>query len=339
MANIFVEAYCYHFETLYPLVNKFHNKDDILLHNKGAKGNLLFDAIEINKQSFSLFTLIKLLFLRKDIKNIYVNTVSMNLFARNSTVLLYSLQLLLIPYICKLFRKKVYGIIHEADQFYKTETYLSQRHKLFMLGYGQFHIKLYNGVYVLSHEVQSYLKKFGVSTDLLDTSSLANFVQTSEINKNHDEIRLAWIGAVDIKRRNWPVLLTLSKALLEKHNIRISLICDINACQGNELMSKLSEAGIASHFDVLEYRPDDNELLSTVAICDGIICFYADNSYGQVKTSGARHIANAFGSPMITYNNIEFKHEGHDGSVLKSADDLNVVLESLVLSYQQKTSC
>jgi len=330
VAKVFIEVYAYHAETLYPYIVNLAKNEDIVLYNSTCPGAETIEMLPQQKIEFSLLSLLRLL-VTKDITAVHINSVSVNLhggwfFSAWSK----TLKIILIPYLCRLFGvTDIQGIAHEADQYFSVDKASNKRHRYYQEFFGRFHVKLFNKLYVLAPEVKKYLKVNGSKVEVLSTGPLIDLYLDQEAIKDKAAISCVWIGPVKSYRRNWKPLLTLHKDVLNGNNIVIDMVCDIRDGEGEELRAKIEQLGLASYFKFREYRPDDAELFSAVRSSSLVLCLYASNSYGSIKTSGARHIALAFDKPSLIFDG-EYKVLNSQGLYLSSFSDFsNAIINAM----------
>ena len=330
MSKIFIEVYAYHAETLYPYVVNFSDKSDFILYNSTCPGAEFIEILPQKKFEFSLGKLFQLL-INESVTEVHINSVSVNLHggfffpAWSKT-----LKIILIPYLCRLFGvTDIQGITHEADQYFLVDKSSNKRHLYYRKFFGQFHIKLFNKVYVLAPEVKKYLKVNTSKVEVLSTRPLINLYLGQNTTKDDEVISCVWIGPVKSYRRNWKPLLTLHKDALKDNNIVIDIVCDIRTGEGEELRKEIEQLGLTPYFKFREYRPDDAELFSAVRSSLLVLCLYANNSYGSIKTSGARHIALAFDKPSLIFDG-EYKVLNSQGVYSSSSNDFSSAIVNAI---------
>lgn len=300
--NLFLEICPYHAETLYPLVSKYAEKNDLVLINKNIKDWTLIKAISTRKINYSLRKLILVLIQHKP-DTIYANTVTPNMYPSSLTEIKTALDMILIPIIGKLFGAKIIAVLHEAEFYLPIPTQdVPKRHSLFYTLFGKPLNKLYSKYYVLSPEVQNHLERYSDKLEFLSTKALSNLV-TEKYQKSLSTRKLTWIGNFDSIRRNWKILTDIDPSYLNKNELQVDLICDINSAEGPDFLTQVEkQPEFIDTFVIREYRPDDVELLTAAKLGVISLCFYSNNLYGKTKTSGARHIALAFDKLTITSN-------------------------------------
>jgi len=323
VAKIFIEVYAYHAETLYPYVVNLAKSEDIILYNSTCPGAETIEMLPQQKFEFSLLQLMKTL-VNNDITEIHINSISVNLHggwffpAWSKT-----LKIILIPYICRLFGvTEIQGIAHEADQYFSVDKASNKRHLYYQRVFGRFHIKLFNTLYVLAPEVKKHLKANSLKVEVLSTRPLIDLYLQSKTIENNSIASCVWIGPVESARKNWKPLLSLNKVVLRDNNIVIDMVCDIRVGEGEELRKEIEQLGLTPYFKFREYRPDDAELFTAVRSSALVLCLYANNSYGSIKTSGARHISLAFNKPSLIFDG-EFKLLNSQGLYSSSFNDFN----------------
>mgnify|MGYP000412027388 CR=1 FL=1 len=323
MAKVFIEVCAYHAETLYPYIVNLAKNEDIVLYNFTCPGAETIETLPQEKFEFSLFQLLKIL-ITHDITAVHINSVSVNLHAG----LFFpawskTLKIILIPYLCRLFGvTDIQGIVHEADQYFSVNKVSNKRHIYYQKFFGRFHIKLFSKLYVLSPEVKKYLKVNTSKIEVLSTRPLVDLYLNDKSIKDDALIRCVWIGPVKSYRRNWKSLLMLDKDILKDNNVVIDMVCDIRSGEGEALRKEIEQLGLAPYFKFREYRPDDVELYSAVRSSALVLCLYANNSYGSIKTSGARHIALAFDKPCLIFDG-EYKVLNSQGLYSSSFNDIS----------------
>lgn len=327
MKKVFIEVYPYHSETLYPYADAIGGPEDIVLYNPTSQGKGVLARLHMRHADFSIKRLIKILW-REKISEVHINSISVNLHGRNWAPWRKAFAIVSIPYICRLFGVSVFGIAHEADQYFATPVNLNRRHNLYRKYYGRFHKRLFSDVYVLAPEIKNYIAEHGGSVSVMSTRSLTKL---SAVNVDkRPGLTLAWIGAMDSQRRNWQGLYEIDAGLLSKTQIMFDMICDIRAAKGPDFEEKIGSLGISHGFFFRRYRPDDEELFAAVKACDIVVGFYAHESYGKVKTSGARHIALAFDKPVLVYQDGHYQLIGSEGVATIKSTDINQLLERAV---------
>lgn len=323
MANLFIEVYAYHAETLYPYVVKLAKSEDIILYNSSCSGAESIETLPQQKLEFSLSKLITLL-IKNDISTVHINSISVNLHGGNFfPAWLKTLKIILIPYICRLFGvNDIQGIAHEADQYFAVDKASNKRHLYYQRNFGRFHLKLFSRVYVLAPEVKKHLKVNDSKVGVLSTRPLINLYLEPEPIESDNVTRCVWIGPVESARKNWEPLLSLNKKVLIDNNIMIDMICDIRVGEGEKLRIEVERLGLTPHFKYREYRPSDAELFAAVRSSALVLCLYANDSYGSIKTSGARHIALAFDKPSLVFDG-DYKLLNSEGASSFSFKDFN----------------
>jgi len=84
MTQIFLEVYSYHMETLYPCVSNFAKSNDIVLYDLDSPGAEMLQGLPQRKYKFSIYKLMHILRTEK-VSCIYINTISLNLYASSFT--------------------------------------------------------------------------------------------------------------------------------------------------------------------------------------------------------------------------------------------------------------
>jgi hypothetical protein len=326
--KLFIEVYSYHMETMYPLVVKDASEGDLLLFNSRTNGVEMLDEFKQTKLDFSFKRIWRLL-RNNDVTHIYINTISLNLYARTFQGWSKALKILCLP-LLKILKPNVQfiGVLHEADQYCDVDVETNLRHRLFKNLVGRHLLKLFQKIYVLAPEVQQYLFKFGLKTELLSTKPLKNLVAMKQnVNSEDSRQRIVWIGSVDLMRRNWKPLLKLKKTGL--NNIVFDMVCDINVSDGKQLRQFVDDNGLSEHFVFRTYRPDDSELYEAVQKADYVACFYSHSGYGRYKTSGARHTALAFDKKTIVFDGV-FKYIDRHGETRLEHSEINSFIKLLM---------
>jgi len=330
VAKIFIEVYAYHAETLYPYVVNLAKNEDIVLYNSTCPSAETIEMLPQKKFEFSLLKLLIVL-ISNNVTAVYINSVSVNLHGG----LFFSawsktLKIILIPYLCRLFGvTDIRGIAHEADQYFSVDKASNKRHLYYQKFFGRFHVKLFNKIYVLAPEVKKYLKVSSSKVEVLSTRPLIDLYLDSKAITDNEIVNCVWIGPVKSYRRNWKPLLSLNKKILKDNNIVIDMVCDIRTGEGEELRKEIEQLGLAPYFKFREYRPDDAELFSAVRSSALVLCLYANNSYGSIKTSGARHIALAFDKPSLIFDG-EYKILDSQGLYSSNFNDFNHAIISVI---------
>lgn len=321
--SLFVELYNYHGETLYPLVRENQKSPkDLLLCNKDLLQAKLIDSLVVDKAEFSFVALVKCLFSLK-FKNIYINSISVNLHAKTIENWCRVLVVLASVLIAKLLGARVFGVAHEADQFYRTGSSLNKRNLWYRRILGWWWIKCFDRAFVLAPEVQNTISQYGAEVGLLSTTKLAEFVGENQSSRRKEDVILTMVGALDQKRRDWKVLLDFDPEVLRKNNTKIVLSCDIKSHQGEAFLEAIKQLHREDIFICKDYRPDDQELLGDVQNADCILCFYANDEYMVSKTSGARHLSLAFDKPFLaTQGGAVWLQKGSEKYTLDSVNDI-----------------
>ena len=330
MSKVFIEVYAYHAETLYPYIVNLAKEEDVVLYNSTCPGAETIEMLPQKKFEFSLLRLLTLL-INNDITAIHINSISVNLHggmffpAWSKT-----LKIILIPYLCRLFGvTDIQGVVHEADQYFSVDKASNKRHLYYQKFFGRFHIKLFKKLYVLAPEVKKYLKVNSSKVEVMSTRPLIDLYLDQKKIQEDKVISCVWIGPVKSYRRNWKPLLTLNKETLKYNNIVIDMVCDIRDGEGDELRKELEKLGLTPYFKFREYRPDDAELFSAVRSGSLVLCLYANNYYGSIKTSGARHIALAFDKPSLVFDG-EYKVLNSEGLSSLRFNDFNDAIINVI---------
>jgi hypothetical protein len=291
MTQVFVEVNPYHAETLFTLYTSLTTgyKDIVLGHERLLTQPFFRDIQATEKHRLSMATFLRAI-TRSDVTAVTFNTINVTLTPISRETATLAFKTFLLSILARLRGHHLAAILHEADQFLATGLDSGRRTSWFRRAVGQWWIRLFNDLYVLSPEVHRFLSTQRVNVKLLDPEALATFGHAATFRPDADRT-VVWVGPVMGLRRSWSELTALIPSDLARMRLKIEMVCDARVAEGPTLRSELAARGLEPYFLFMDYRPDDYELVARVRASAGVLCLYGSPEYGSTKSSGARILA------------------------------------------------